>query len=71
MRAGATTTPAATAGARAAAAAALARDATHVVLFLGEPHEWSGESATLAEPRLPFVQRRLVELVRGPTRRRS
>ena len=27
----------------AAAAAALARDATHVVLFLGEPHDWSGE----------------------------
>ena len=48
----------------AAAAAALARDATHVVLFLGEPHTWSGESATLAEPRLPFIQRRLVELVR-------
>ena len=38
----------------AAAAAALARDATHVVLFLGEPHKWSGESATLAEPRLPY-----------------
>jgi beta-glucosidase len=48
----------------AAAAAGLARDATHVVLFLGEPHTWSGESATLAEPRLPFIQRRLVELVR-------
>jgi len=41
-----------------------ARGATHVVLFLGEPHEWSGESAALAEPRLPRVQRRLVELVR-------
>ena len=36
----------------------------HVVLFLGEPHGWSGESATLAEPRLPLVQRRLVEAVR-------
>jgi len=48
----------------AAGAAALAREATHVVLFLGEPHRWSGESATLAEPRLPYIQRRLVELVR-------
>lgn len=38
--------------------------ATHVVLFLGEPHEWSGESATLADPRLPEVQRRLVQGVR-------
>ena len=47
-----------------AAAAALAAEATHVVVFLGEPHAWSGESATLAEPRLPFVQRRLVEAVR-------
>lgn len=46
------------------AAAALASQATHVVLLLGEPHEWSGESATLAEPRLPDIQRRLVELVR-------
>jgi beta-glucosidase len=53
----------------AAAAAALAREATHVVLFLGEPHAWSGESATLAEPRLPYIQRRLVELVRRANRR--
>jgi beta-glucosidase len=45
-------------------AAAAARDATHVVLFLGEPHEWSGESAALADPRLPAIQRRLVERVR-------
>ena len=48
----------------AAEAARLAREATHVVLFLGEPHKWSGESATLAEPRLPLVQRRLVQKVR-------
>ena len=47
-----------------AEAAALAGEATHVVLFLGEPVKWSGESATLAEPRLPFVQRRLAEKVR-------
>ncbi|WP_181164506.1 glycoside hydrolase family 3 C-terminal domain-containing protein [Amaricoccus solimangrovi] len=47
-----------------AAAAALARGASHVVLFLGEPHEWSGESAALADPRLPCLQRRLVERVR-------
>ena len=46
------------------AAAEAAAGATHVVLFLGEPHEWSGESATLAEPRLPEVQRRLVQRVR-------
>ena len=52
-------------------AAALAREATHVVLFLGEPHKWSGELATLAEPRLPYVQRRLVERVRRANRRRS
>jgi beta-glucosidase len=38
--------------------------ASHVVVFLGEPHAWSGESATLVEPRVPFVQRRLVEAVR-------
>lgn len=42
----------------------LAAAATHVVVFLGEPHEWSGESATLAEPRVPAVQRRLVQAVR-------
>ena len=48
----------------AADAARLAREATHVVLFLGERHKWSGESATLAEPRLPLVQRRLVQKVR-------
>ena len=48
----------------AAEAAALAREATHVVLFLGEPYKWSGESAALAEPRLPLVQRRLVQKVR-------
>jgi hypothetical protein len=48
----------------AAAAAALAREASHVVIFLGEPNEWSGESATVAEPRLPCVQRRLVQRVR-------
>ena len=48
----------------AAEAARLAREATHVVLFLGERHKWSGESATLAEPRLPPVQRRLVQKVR-------
>lgn len=47
-----------------AAAAALAAEATHVALFLGEPHAWSGESATLAEPRVPFVQRRLAAAVR-------
>ncbi|PZQ45817.1 MAG: hypothetical protein DI556_21975 [Rhodovulum sulfidophilum] len=47
-----------------AAAAARARDATHVVLFLGEPHDWSGESAALADPRLPEIQRRLVARVR-------
>ena len=48
----------------AADAARLAREATHVVLFLGERHKWSGELATLAEPRLPLVQRRLVQKVR-------
>ena len=53
----------------AAEAARLAREATHVVLFLGEPHKWSGESATLAEPRLPLVQRRLVQKVRRANRR--
>ncbi len=47
-----------------AAAATLARDASHVVLFLGESHKWSGESATLAEPKLPEIQRRLVRQVR-------
>ncbi len=47
-----------------AGAAALAAEATHVAVFLGEPHGWSGESATLAEPRVPFVQRRLVDAVR-------
>lgn len=52
------------AGAEIAGAEILAADATHVAVFLGEPHEWSGESATLAEPRVPFVQRRLVEAVR-------
>lgn len=52
----------------AAAAAGLAREATHVVLFLGERHKWSGESAALAEPRLPYVQRRLVELARRANR---
>lgn len=46
-------------------AAELAAAATHIVLFLGEPHEWSGESATLAQPRVPLVQRRLVETVRA------
>ncbi|HVH03559.1 MAG TPA: glycoside hydrolase family 3 C-terminal domain-containing protein [Amaricoccus sp.] len=51
-----------------AGAAALAAGATHVVLFLGEPHEWSGESATLAEPRLPLVQRRLVQEARRANR---
>jgi beta-glucosidase len=50
-------------------AAELAREATHVVLFLGEPHKWSGESATLAEPRLPYIQRRLIQLVRRANRR--
>ena len=35
------------------------------MLFLGEPHGWSGESATLVEPRLPKIQRRLVERVRA------
>jgi beta-glucosidase len=45
-------------------AEALARDATHIVLFVGESVKWSGESATLANPRLPHVQRRLVERVR-------
>ncbi|MFT3973241.1 MAG: glycoside hydrolase family 3 C-terminal domain-containing protein [Amaricoccus sp.] len=48
-----------------AAAVELARTASHVVVFLGEPHAWSGESATLAEPRLPQVQRRLVAAVRA------
>ena len=48
-----------------AGAAALARDATHVALFLGERHKWSGESAALADPRLPSVQRRLAEAVRA------
>ncbi len=38
--------------------------ATHIVLFLGERHKWSGESAALADPRLPEVQRRLVQGVR-------
>ena len=46
------------------AAAEAAAGATHVVVFLGEPHEWSGELAALADPRLPEVQRRLVERVR-------
>jgi beta-glucosidase len=46
------------------AAAEAAADATHVAVFLGEPHAWSGESATLAEPRVPEAQRRLVERVR-------
>jgi beta-glucosidase len=45
-------------------AAALAAGASHVVLFLGESHRWSGESATLADPRLPQIQRRLVQEVR-------
>ncbi len=45
-------------------AVAVARDATHVLLFLGEPHGWSGESAALADPRLPEIQRQLVGLVR-------
>ncbi len=47
-----------------AAAAELAREATHVVIFLGESVKWSGESATLADPRLPEIQRRLVRQVR-------
>jgi beta-glucosidase len=47
-----------------AEAEALAAGASHVVIFLGEPHGWSGESATLAEPKVPAVQRRLVEAVR-------
>lgn len=51
------------------AAAALAREASHVVLFLGEPHGWSGESAALADPRLPYLQRRLVEFTRAANRR--
>ncbi len=62
MRAAAITTAAK--GQDIAEAAALAGEATHVVLFLGEPVKWSGESATLAEPRLPFIQRRLTEKVR-------
>ncbi len=45
-------------------AAEAAAGATHVLLFLGEPHAWSGESATLAQPRLPEIQRRLVQRVR-------
>lgn len=45
-------------------AASLASEATHVVMFLGEPHPWSGESAALADPRLPHLQRRLIERVR-------
>ena len=62
MRAAATTRPARKGPHRELReAAALARAATHVVLFLGEPHAWSGESATLAEPRLPHIQRRLVQ----------
>ncbi len=48
-----------------AAAEALARGASHVVLFLGEPHDWSGESAALADPRLPEAQRRLVARMRA------
>lgn len=48
-----------------AAAAELARDATHVVLFLGERWQWSGESAAVADPHLPTVQRRLVAAVRA------
>ena len=44
-------------------AVALASGADHVAIFLGERHQWSGESATLAEPRLPEVQRRLVAAV--------
>jgi beta-glucosidase len=46
------------------AAAEMARGASHVVLFLGERWQWSGESAALADPRLPYVQRRLVDAVR-------
>jgi beta-glucosidase len=46
------------------AAEEAAAGATHVVLFLGESHRWSGESAALADPRLPEIQRRLVERVR-------
>ncbi len=63
MPSAATTTPRRTAGF--APPRRRRRGATHVVLFLGEPHEWSGESATLAEPRLPAAQRRLVERVRA------
>jgi beta-glucosidase len=48
----------------AADAAAMAREASHIVLLLGEPHKWSGESAAVAEPLLPDIQRRLVQLVR-------
>lgn len=43
----------------------LARGASHVVIFLGERWQWSGESAALADPRLPLVQRRLVAAVRA------
>lgn len=42
----------------------LAREASHIVIFLGEPHSWSGESAALADPRLPYPQRRFVEAMR-------
>ncbi|HET9069459.1 MAG TPA: glycoside hydrolase family 3 C-terminal domain-containing protein, partial [Amaricoccus sp.] len=46
------------------AAEEAAAGATHIVLFLGESHRWSGESAALADPRLPEIQRRLVERAR-------
>ena len=52
-------------------AASSARGATHVVLFLGERHKWSGELAALADPRLPDIQRRLVQLVRRANPGRS
>ena len=55
----------------AAEAARLAREATHVVLFLGEPHKWSGELATLAEPRLPPSSAGWCRRCAGPTRGRS
>lgn len=47
-----------------AEAAEAAAGATHILLFLGERHKWSGESAALADPRLPEIQRRLVQGVR-------
>ena len=48
-----------------AAAEVLAREASHIVLFLGEPHGWSGESAALADPRLPEAQRLLAARLRA------